>query len=107
MKEFVLPFLLLFTLNMWSQGFEVYVSDAGNYENPPWQILKYDREGKNAEVFIRENLAWPQDILFLEDDHVVLVSNLNSGNISKYNIKTGDFIEHFATGIGGPTRMKM
>jgi hypothetical protein len=63
----------------------IYVSDAGNFQNPPWQILKFDEDGGNPEVFITQNLAWPQDILFLEEAGTVLISNLNSGRIDRYN----------------------
>ena len=90
-----------------AQNFEIYISDAGNFSSPPWQILKFDENGENGEVFISDNLAWPQDIFFLESDNTMLVSNLNTGTISKFDATTGDFIEQFATGIGGPTRMKL
>ena len=86
---------------------EIYVSDAGNLANPPWQILKFDEQGENPEVFISDNLAWPQDIVFLEDRGEVLISNLNSGTITRYNANTGAFLSNFATGISGPTRMKI
>ncbi|MGB5288936.1 MAG: T9SS type A sorting domain-containing protein [Ignavibacteriaceae bacterium] len=100
-------FVLLFTSNGFSQDLEIYVSDAGNFSSPPWKILKFDENGENPETFIDTVLAWPQDILFLEDQQVVLISNLNTGRITKYNSTTGDFIGDFATGIGGPTRMKI
>ncbi|MFO7524533.1 MAG: T9SS type A sorting domain-containing protein [Ignavibacteriaceae bacterium] len=100
-------FVLLFTSNIFSQDLEIYVSDAGNFSSPPWQILKFDENGENPEVFIDDSLAWPQDILFLEDQGVVLISNLNSGKITKHNSSTGAYIEDFATGIGGPTRIKI
>ena len=94
---------LLFTVclfsiicNLNAQTFNIYVSDANNF-GPPNKILKYDQNGENPEVFIDSNLNWPQDILFLEDQGVVLISNLNSGLITKYNATTGDFIENFAT----------
>ena len=50
-------------------GTYIYVSDAGNFNKPPWQILKYDENGQNSKVFISEDqgLDWPQDIVFLED----------------------------------------
>jgi len=38
---------------------------------------------------------------------VVLISNLNTGRITKYNSSTGEYIGDFATGIAGPTRMKI
>jgi hypothetical protein len=99
--------MLLLTSNTLGQTTKIYVSDAGNFQSPPWKILKFDEYGQNPETFINTNLAWPQDIVFLEDQQVVLISNLNSGKISKYNSSTGEYIEDFATGIGGPTRMKI
>lgn len=90
-----------------AQNYDVYVSDAGNFNQPPWQILKFDANGQNGQVFISDHLAWPQDILFLEKENTVLVSNLNNGRISKFNATTGTFTGEFATGIGGPTRMKI
>jgi hypothetical protein len=90
-----------------AQGFDVYISDAGNFNNPPWQILKFDENGENGTVFIDDHLGWPQDILFLESDTTVLVTNLNTGTISKFHANTGEFISEFATGISGPTRMKI
>src|SRR5690606_29602664 len=85
-----------------AQEFDIYVSDAGNFQNPPWQVLKYDGNGDNPEVFIDSNLAWPQDLLFIEGQDVVLVSNLNSGTINRHDADTGDFIDSFATGLAGP-----
>lgn len=100
-------FLLLFTSTVFSQNFEVYISDAGSFNIPPWKILKFDENGQNPEVFIDDNLGWPQDILFLEDQGVVLISNLNTNRINKHDDETGEFIEVFANGISGPTRMKI
>jgi hypothetical protein len=74
---------------------------------PPWQILRYDESGENPEVFIAAQLARPQDILFLEDQGEVLISNLNSGRITWHQADTGVFHNNFATGISGPTRMKV
>ena len=99
--------ILIFSSSTLSQTIEIYVSDAAGFQNPPWKILKYDENGENPETFINTNLAWPQDIVFLEDQQVVLVSNLNTGTITKYNSSTGTYIDNFATGIGGPTRMKI
>ena len=106
----LLPIVLVFLFSMsvtFSQNIEIYVSDAGNFSNPPWKILKFDENGENPEIFIDTVLAWPQDIVFLEDQQVVLISNLSSGRITKYNSSTGDYIGNFATGIAGPTRMKI
>ncbi len=113
-KTFYSKILLLFaaailflTSTAFCQTTEIYVSDAGNFSSPPWKILKFDENGENPETFINTNLAWPQDIVFLEEQQVVLISNLNTGAITKYNSTTGVYIEDFATGIGGPTRMKI
>lgn len=87
---------------------DIYVSDAGNFNlGGPYKIYRYDEMGRHPEVYIDTHLDWPQDIVFLEDQGVVLVSNLNSLNITKYNIETGEYIEDFASVPGGPTRMKM
>ena len=114
MKKVILLFagcLLFATTNLWSQDFEVWVSDAGGFNNPPWFIYKFDENGENQEEVMNEsdNIEWPEDIFFLEDENAVLISNLASsgGNISKHNIDTGDFIEIFAEVTGGPTRMKL
>jgi hypothetical protein len=106
-KLLLLACLLVFTSVAFGQVFDIYVSDAGNFQNPPWQILKYDENGENPEVFISQNLDWPQDILFLEGSRTVLISNLNSGDINRHDADTGDFIERFATVVNGPTRMKI
>ncbi len=104
--------LFILSLSLWSfisfsQAYDIYVSDAGNFNNPPWQILKYDSNGENATTFISSNLNWPQDILFLEDSSIVLISNLGTNNISRYHATTGAYINDFATGISGPTRFKV
>jgi hypothetical protein len=109
MRNFLLQVIsfLLFTLNVVGQTTEIYVSDAGNFNNPPWQILKFDENGENPEVFIDSNLAWPQEILFLDNQSIVLISNLNTNQITKYNSTSGSYLGNFATGISGPTRMKI
>jgi len=90
-----------------AQNYSVYVSDAGNFSSPPWQILKFDANGQNGQVLVNHHLAWPQDIFFLENENTMLVSNLNNGRITKFNASTGAHLGEFATGIGGPTRMKL
>ena len=101
----LLLFLFVSTFAL-AQDFEIYVSDAGDF-NGDFQIVKFDQNGENPEVFINEHLAWPQDIVFLEDQGVVLISSLNSGRITKHDATTGEFIDDFDTGISGPTRMKI
>ncbi|MCB0402044.1 MAG: hypothetical protein KDD41_08170 [Flavobacteriales bacterium] len=105
---FSLLFVLLF-FDAFTQDYDIYVSDAGNFNKPPWQILKFDANGSNPEVFIDSNsvLNWPQDILFLEESDVVLISNLGSGAITRHDATTGAYLSDFATGIGGPTRFKI
>ena len=56
--------VLLLATNTFGQDLEIYVSDAANFSNPPWKILKFDENGENPEVFIDTVLAWPQDIVF-------------------------------------------
>ena len=107
MKALYVFCLITLTAPVFSQTFDIYVSDAGNFDLPPWQILKFDENGKNPEVFIDNNLAWPQDLIFMEDSNFVLVSNLNSGRINRHDAATGAFISTFASGISGPTRMKI
>lgn len=93
----------------WTNGYttEVYVSDAGNFEKGPYQLLKLDENGQNPVAFTTGNLAWPQDILFLEDQGVALISNLNGNSIGRFDITTGNYIDNFASGISGPTRIKI
>lgn len=107
MKSRLFFIIIFLSLATFAQDSAIYVSDAGNWSNPPWQILKYDLDGQNPEIFIYEELAWPQDILFIEEDQEVLISNLNSGKITRYNGLTGAYINDFITGLAGPTRMKI
>lgn len=102
----LLPTLLTTTVLL-AQVNGIYVSDAGNFNSPPWQILRCELDGTNPVAFITTHLNWPQDIVFLEDSNRVLISNLGTGTITKYDATTGAYISDFATGIGGPTRMKI
>ena len=90
-----------------AQPADIYVIDAPNFGQPPWQILKYDDDGQNPEVFITEELAWPHDLVFLEDSDTVLVSNYNSGRINRYDADTGRFIDVFTSDVIAPSRMKI
>ena len=106
--QLLIAFTVLFTSFALGQTYNIYVSDAGDFQtSSTFKVFKFDENGENPEVFINENLAWPQDILFLEDQGVVLVSSLSSGRITKHDADTGEFIEDFASGISGPTRMKI
>ena len=113
MKKLKILFTLSIFLNIISvpaQNYEVWVSDAGGFNNPPWFIYKFDGNGENAEEVMNQTdqIEWPEDIFFLEDENAVLISNISSNsNITKHNIDSGDFIEVFAEIPGGPTRMKL
>lgn len=98
---------LLWAATALCQPYEVYVSDAPNFGQPPWQILKYDENGENPRVFITDNLAWPHDLVFLEATNTVLVSNYNSGTIDRYNATTGQYIGMLTDFVIGPTRMAL
>lgn len=100
-------FLFLVKTRTNGQNYSIYVSDAGNFQNPPWQILRFDQDGTNPTVFINERLNWPQDILFLEEKSVVLISNFGSNQINLYNSNTGKYLKPFAINISAPTRMKI
>lgn len=90
-----------------AQDFYIYVSDAANFSSGDFKIVQFDPNGENPIDYIVDELAWPQDIVFLEDEDRVLVSNLGSGRITKYNSRTGAYVEDFAAVAGGPTRMKI
>ena len=110
MKAFKLTYLYLALMigpALKAQNFDIYVCDAGNFNTPPWNIFRYDSSGANPEVFINKNLAWPQDILFLEDSGIVLISNLNTNTITKYHSETGEYLGIFASGMNAPTRIKI
>lgn len=104
-----IPVILLISLSIGTQAqnFEIYVSDAGNFNSPPWQILKFDKNGQNPTQFIGSNLNWPQDILFMEDSNTVLISNLGTGTITKHHAYSGNYIGNFAANISEPTRIKI
>lgn len=106
-RVFAFVCVLVWVTCLSAQDYQVYVSDAGNFSQPPWQILKFDQEGKNPEVFIDQHLDWPHDMLFLKDSGTVLVSNFNSGRIERFDAETGQYIDTFASRIPGPTRMKI
>lgn len=103
-------YLLINTSLLSSQNLAVYVSDAANFNSGPYQIAKFDVTGnyEGALIRVEDGLVWPQDIIFLDSEEAVLISNLSAaGIISKHNWSNGDLIENFAEGLGGPTRMKI
>jgi sugar lactone lactonase YvrE len=99
--------LTLFCSQASGQETNLYVVDVGPDRGAPWQILKYDENGQNPEVFIDEQLNRPQDIVFLEDKGIALVSNLGSNRITRHDATTGEYIDIFASGVGRPTRMEI
>ncbi len=86
---------------------EIYVSDVGNNRNGPHRIWRFDENGNHPEVYISSALSRPQDMIFLEEQQIVLVSNLGGNNINKYNIETGEFVGAFASNLAGPTRINI
>ncbi|HAT65294.1 MAG TPA: hypothetical protein DCS66_11945 [Flavobacteriaceae bacterium] len=113
--KFILSvFTILLTMTISAQtSHYIYVSDAGNFNIPTSQVLRYDLDGSNPQVFISsddfaaQGVGWPQDILFLEDQGVVLISCLIGNKITKHDASTGAYLEDFAAVPGGPTRMKI
>lgn len=103
----LLAALVCLVLTAQVRAAEVYVSDAANFNFGPWKILRFDENGDAGETFISNNLGWPQDLVFLEDQGVVLVSNLTTNRINRHAIETGEFIDQFASVPGGPTRMSV
>jgi sugar lactone lactonase YvrE len=104
----------ILALSLWVLAFSafpeekfLYVVDVGPNRGPPQQVVKYDSNGENPEVFINTHLNRPQDIIFLEDEGAAIVSNLGSNRITKYDAETGAYIGDFATGLGQPTRMEI
>jgi len=101
-------FLLLMAANAQAQNNEIYVVDTGPNRGPPYQVLKFDENGNNPQVFINSELNKPQDIVFLEQSNTALVSNLQNDRITKYDATTGNYIGDFAVvKPDGPTRMKI
>lgn len=84
----------------------LYVTDVGNNRAGPYLVFKYDENGENGEVFIDTQLSRPQDIVFIEEQGIALVSNLQTNNITSYDATTGEFLGVWASGIGQPTRME-
>jgi hypothetical protein len=94
--------------NVQGQNNDIYVVDVGPNRGPPFQVLKFDENGENPEVFINTELNRPQDIVFLEDSNTALVSSLGSDRITKHDATTGNYLGDFAVGrADGPTRMKI
>lgn len=100
--------LYLFVSTTIYAQFEVYVT-SGNGPSAS-SVKKFDSNGNYVGDFIAPGtspLNWPQDILFIENDAIALVSGLNNNAIFRYNGTTGAFIDTFASTISGPTRMKI
>lgn len=108
LKSLFLPVGLWFlTAIAAAQDFELYVVDVGPNRGAPWRVFKYDQDGQNPEVFIGDSISRPQEILFLEDQGVALVSSLGNNRINRHDAETGALIDFFATGIGQPTRIRI
>jgi len=95
---------------LFSQDVGVYVSDAGSFDNPPWFVYQFDENGENPVELLNENdgINWPCEILFIDEDDTVLVSNsYQNGTIQRFSATTWEFIDNFAEGLNGPTRLKI
>jgi len=90
----VILFSLVSIFDVKSQKY-YYISDAGNFQQGPYQILRYNEDGSNGKVFIKDGLAWPQDILFLPDSNQVLISNLSSNSVEAYDSESGTYKKNF------------
>ncbi len=91
-----------------SAQFEVYVT-SGNGPSAS-SVKKFDATGNYLGDFIAPGtspLNWPQDIVFIENNTIALVSGLNNNAIFRYDGSTGALIDTFAANISGPTRMKI
>lgn len=84
---------------------DIYVCDLGVNRTGPPEIIVYRGNDKNFITLINTNLSSPQDIIFLEEEETILISNLGSNNINKFDINNGGFKGSFTTGLSGPTRM--
>ena len=101
-------FLLLLAANAQGENNDIYVVDVGPNRGPPFQVLKFDENGENPQVFTNSELSNPQDIVFLEDSNTALVSNFAKDGENPYDATTGAFIGDFSGVNGdGPTRMKI
>lgn len=106
-KIIIWMFLIVNILETEAQKY-YYISDAGNFQQGgPYQILRYNEDGSNGKVFIKDGLEWPQDILFLNNKNQVLVSNLKSNSVDAFDSATGELLGRFISGIEGPTRMRV
>jgi len=101
----VLLCLLVLVAPLAAVSQELFVSDGARPNGGGWKILRFSASGTDPQLFTDEQLAWPQDIVILEEEGQVLVSNLNSGRITRYDLDTGAYISDFASGLAGPTRM--
>ncbi len=94
-------------------GVGIYVSDAGGFNTPPWFVYQFDEDGQNPVQLLNESdgINWPNDILFIDVLGIVLLANthITNGTIQRYTYTatTWEFIDNFAEGINGPTRMKI
>jgi len=99
--------LILVASTLLAQDLEIYVSSGNGAVSG---VKKFTSTGVFESDFVQPGdggINWPQDIIFLEDQNIVLVSGLNNTEILKYNSENGNFDGIFATVAGGPTRMEI
>lgn len=110
MKKTILLLLglsLIFSFSANAQ-YEVYVTTGNGLATS--SVKKFDPNGNYLGDFISPGaspLNWPQDIVFIDNGAVALVSGLNNNAIFRFDGTTGALIDTFATNISGPTRMKI
>lgn len=87
---------------------EIYVSYARANGGPPYQIVKYDDDGMNPEILANNDLFWPQDLLFLENQppYLLVVSRYQAGIQFKRPYRSG-FSGGFGYELSEPSRVKL
>ncbi len=111
LKTLITLCILLNASFLFSQDVGIYVSDAGGFQVPPWFVYQFDEMGNNPVLLLNESdgMRWPNDILFIDDLDIVLLANthITNGTIQRYSATTWEFIDNFAEGINGPSRLKI
>lgn len=87
---------------------EIYVSYARANGGPPYQIVKYDDDGMNPEILANNDLFWPQDLLFLENQppYLLVVSRYQAGIQFRRPYRSG-FSGGFGYELSEPSRVKL
>ncbi|MCB0457934.1 MAG: T9SS type A sorting domain-containing protein [Flavobacteriaceae bacterium] len=107
LKLISIAYFFFISTIIFSQEYRVYVSSGtGGFSS----VKEFTLQGDYLGDFVSlgsGGLDWPQDIIFLEDQEIMLVSGLNSQAIHQYNSITGADEGIWANIPGKPTRMKI